>query len=73
MSKPCQNQGFVLDGYPKTIKQAKALFDKTDEEEEEVVQDEEEEEDGDRSSYNKNIMPGKSISSIFFVVNYNKN
>jgi len=25
-SKPCQNQGFVLDGYPKTIDQAKELF-----------------------------------------------
>ena len=25
-SKPCQNQGFVLDGYPKTYDQAKALF-----------------------------------------------
>lgn len=25
-SKPCQNQGFVLDGYPKTIEQAKELF-----------------------------------------------
>jgi len=25
-SKPCQNQGFVLDGYPKTYEQAKALF-----------------------------------------------
>lgn len=25
-SKPCQNQGFILDGYPKTIEQAKELF-----------------------------------------------
>jgi len=25
-SKPCQNQGFILDGYPKTIDQAKELF-----------------------------------------------
>jgi len=29
-SKPCQNQGFVLDGYPKTIDQAKELFSGTD-------------------------------------------
>lgn len=25
-SKPCKNQGFILDGYPKTIDQAKELF-----------------------------------------------
>lgn len=25
-SMPCQNQGFVLDGFPKTYKQAKILF-----------------------------------------------
>lgn len=26
MSPPCQNQGYVLDGYPKTLEQAKDLF-----------------------------------------------
>ena len=25
-SKPCQNQGYILDGYPKTFKQARDLF-----------------------------------------------
>ena len=25
-SKPCQNQGYILDGYPKTFKQARELF-----------------------------------------------
>lgn len=25
-SKPCQNQGFILDGFPKTIEQANDLF-----------------------------------------------
>lgn len=25
-SKPCQNQGFILDGFPKTIEQANELF-----------------------------------------------
>ncbi len=26
MSPPCQNQGYVLDGYPKTLEQAQSLF-----------------------------------------------
>ena len=26
LSKPCQNQGFVIDGFPKTVEQAKELF-----------------------------------------------
>jgi adenylate kinase family enzyme len=26
LSKPCQNQGFVLDGFPKTSYQAQQLF-----------------------------------------------
>lgn len=26
LSKPCQNQGFILDGFPKTSEQAKELF-----------------------------------------------
>ena len=26
LSMPCQNQGFVLDGFPKTYEQAKTLF-----------------------------------------------
>ena len=25
-SLPCQNQGYILDGYPKTYEQAKLLF-----------------------------------------------
>ncbi|XP_073494623.1 adenylate kinase 7 [Phyllobates terribilis] len=34
-SMPCQNQGFVLDGYPKTYEQAKELFRSEEGEEEE--------------------------------------
>ncbi|XP_028995879.1 adenylate kinase 7 [Betta splendens] len=45
MSNPCSNQGFVLDGFPKTYKQAKELFSA----------DEYESEDG-TASYKK-IMP----------------
>lgn len=26
LSKPCQNQGFIIDGFPKTMEQAKDLF-----------------------------------------------
>ena len=26
LSKPCQNQGFIIDGFPKTFEQAKELF-----------------------------------------------
>jgi len=26
LSPPCQNQGYVLDGYPKTLEQAQSLF-----------------------------------------------
>jgi len=26
VSLPCQNQGYVLDGYPKTYEQAKLIF-----------------------------------------------
>ncbi|GAB1604438.1 Hypothetical predicted protein [Argonauta hians] len=33
LSKPCQNQGFVLDGFPKTIDQAKLLYEDLDIEE----------------------------------------
>jgi len=26
LSKPCQNQGFIIDGFPKTLEHAKELF-----------------------------------------------
>ncbi|XP_062863053.1 adenylate kinase 7 [Trichomycterus rosablanca] len=35
-SKPCRNQGFVLDGFPKTYDQAKELFSADDEESQDV-------------------------------------
>ncbi|XP_051834387.1 adenylate kinase 7 isoform X2 [Antechinus flavipes] len=34
-SMPCKNQGYILDGYPKTYEQAKDLFNQEEEEEEE--------------------------------------
>ncbi|UJR15265.1 hypothetical protein I4U23_002219 [Adineta vaga] len=39
MSPPCQNQGYVLDGYPKTADQATNLFGVSAEEEEEGADD----------------------------------
>ncbi|XP_008070980.1 adenylate kinase 7, partial [Carlito syrichta] len=36
-SMPCRNQGYVLDGFPKTYDQAKDLFTHEDEEEEEEI------------------------------------
>lgn len=36
-SMPCRNQGFILDGFPKTYDQAKDLFNQEEEEEEEEI------------------------------------
>ncbi|XP_006839574.1 PREDICTED: adenylate kinase 7 [Chrysochloris asiatica] len=36
-SMPCRNQGYILDGYPKTYDQAKDLFSQDDDEEEEEI------------------------------------
>ncbi|XP_063713342.1 adenylate kinase 7-like isoform X2 [Symsagittifera roscoffensis] len=54
-SKPCQNQGFVLDGYPKTYDQAKALF---------VPEDdiEELEQESKIPQFDKQIMPEVLVS-----------
>ncbi|XP_063097251.1 adenylate kinase 7 isoform X2 [Cavia porcellus] len=36
-SMPCRNQGYILDGFPKTYDQAKDLFNQEDEEEEDEI------------------------------------
>ncbi|XP_068683125.1 adenylate kinase 7-like isoform X1 [Montipora foliosa] len=47
-SMPCQNQGFILDGYPKTYEQAKELF---------AAEEGEEGEEDSPLSYDKLTMP----------------
>jgi len=47
-SMPCQNQGFILDGYPKTYEQAKELF---------AAEEGEEGDEDSPLSYDKLIMP----------------
>ncbi|XP_060581787.1 adenylate kinase 7-like [Ruditapes philippinarum] len=54
LSMPCQNQGFILDGFPKTMEQAKELFASED--------DEEPEESAKPTNYNRLIMPDHVIS-----------
>ncbi|GAB1294783.1 Nucleoside-diphosphate kinase [Apodemus speciosus] len=49
-SMPCRNQGYVLDGFPKTYDQAKDLFNQEDEEEEEEIR-------GKMFPYDKLITP----------------
>ncbi|XP_051578141.1 adenylate kinase 7 [Myxocyprinus asiaticus] len=39
MTKPCMNQGFVLDGFPKTFEQAKELFNSEEQPEEQSEHD----------------------------------
>jgi len=50
-SMKCQNQGYVLDGFPKTYEQAKELFSPAEGEEEDDVTD------GVETKFDKSIMP----------------
>jgi adenylate kinase len=49
LSPPCQNQGFVLEGYPKTLTQAKELFVSSEEDADS--------DDADKPNYETRIMP----------------
>lgn len=53
-SNPCQNQGYVLDGYPKTQEQARLLFGLEDMEKDEEEAEAEEEDEGGAKT---NILP----------------
>ena len=61
LSKECQNQGYVLDGYPKTLEQTKVLFGLSEEDDKEFVEDEEEEEE-DKERGRTEIMPDLVVS-----------
>ncbi|XP_076801317.1 adenylate kinase 7-like isoform X1 [Clavelina lepadiformis] len=52
-SMPCQNQGFVLDGFPKTYEQAKDLF---------ALDDEDEGDEPNKVNYDTTIMPEAVIA-----------
>jgi len=67
MSKACQNQGFILDGFPKTRDQALALFEH-DGESDEMGEEEGGEEDSKEPKFNKFITPGNlyKFRLIFF-------
>ena len=63
LSKPCQNQGFVLDGAPTSYNMAKELFapveDEEEQEEEEEMTKDDEELDEDVPPVDKKLIPGK--------------
>lgn len=74
LSKPCQNQGWVLDGFPNSYASAQELFSMPEEGEEahEEENEEPEEEEQKESSENeevipvdKRIFPGKKIPSLY--------
>ena len=56
MSKDCQNQGYVIDGYPKTLSQAKDVFGLSGDDEEDERNDDDIEEASTTDGYRK-IMP----------------
>lgn len=64
LSNACQNQGYVIDSYPKTLTDTKTLYE-TGEEMEEA----EEENDDISKLYNKNILPGIMLIFPWNIIN----
>lgn len=58
-SNACQNQGYIIDGYPKTLELTKTLYE-PEENAEEALEEEDDEEPGQGNVehlYNSKIMP----------------
>ena len=66
LSKECQNHGYVLDGYPKTLEQAKLLFGISDKEDKadyaEDDREKQEEEDDQIEGVRRDILPDLVVS-----------
>ncbi|KAI4491601.1 hypothetical protein M0804_002993 [Polistes exclamans] len=67
-SKDCLNQGYVIDGYPKTYEQAKILFEyseeiEEEEEEENEEEEEEEEEEDEEGEEDKEILEEMNVKA----------
>ncbi|XP_077327581.1 uncharacterized protein LOC143962129 [Lithobates pipiens] len=60
-SMPCQNQGYVLDGYPKTYEQAKELFNSEEGEEEEESRSK-------APRLDKTITPGRAVFKVEILI-----
>ncbi|CAG2057413.1 unnamed protein product [Timema podura] len=58
LSNPCQNQGYVLDGFPQVLEQARVLFENVEDYEETA-----EEEQDSEIPFNKKIMPVHHLRS----------
>ncbi|TPP57507.1 adenylate kinase [Fasciola gigantica] len=64
-SKPCQNQGFVIDGYPKSKKQASALFSGGGGEDEEEEDEGNEMDEGGAAGGKESSESGPSPAELF--------
>lgn len=61
LSKPCQNQGFILDGFPKTREQAQSLFEPDEQGDEESEETTGSEEEAKEPKFSKLITPDTII------------
>lgn len=68
----CRNRGYILDGFPRTFKDAQNVFlireKKFDEEGEEIIEDEEEPEEGEEKNYEGYIYDPEITPSSIIVL-----